>query len=90
MFQTLRIVFTILSALCVLAVMPVGAFVGLPYALICVAAAFVFYVVMLYFKTKQEQSNLENAPPTPDFFSTPSDSEQKVSENEQKSGKIDK
>lgn len=74
MFQTLRIIFTILSALCVAVVLPVGAFAGLTYALIFVALAFVFFVVMLFFKNKQEELETERTTEKPDFITNSTDS----------------
>lgn len=82
MFQTLRIIFTLLSALCVALVLPVGAFAGLTYALICVALAFVFFVIMLYFKSKQEQSNPDDAP-TPDFMKSEPNPDGKTTNNDE-------
>ncbi|MBE5753676.1 MAG: hypothetical protein E7343_06425 [Clostridiales bacterium] len=86
MFKTLRILFTLLSALCVAIVLPVGTFLGLTYALICVALAFVFFVLMLYFKGKHEETLTENQTPTVDFLDSPSKNENKA-ENLEKSDK---
>ena len=67
MLVKLRIIFTILSAVCAAAVVPVGTFFGLIGALICVVAAIMFFVIMLGFKSKQETK--ENPPQQqPDFF----------------------
>jgi hypothetical protein len=67
MLVKLRIIFTILSAICAAAVVPVGTFFGLIGALICIVAAIMFFCIMLGFKSKQEQ--LENPPEQkPDFF----------------------
>ncbi len=51
----LRIFFTIVSALCVAAVFPVGYLLGMEWALCLVIAAILFFVVMLFFKAKQEK-----------------------------------
>ena len=53
MHKFLRIFFTILSALCVAAVLPVGAFLGFTWAIILAAGAFLFYLLMLTFKQAQ-------------------------------------
>ena len=67
MLVKLRIIFTILSAVCAAAVVPVGTFCGFIGAMICIVAAFMFFVVMLGFKNKQEQQ--ENPPAQqPDFL----------------------
>ena len=65
MFKTLRIICTIISALCAAAVLPIGAFFDIPWALLCVAAAFLFYLAMLFFKQQQEkkESEAQNANP---------------------------
>lgn len=60
MLVKLRIVFTVLSALCAAAVVPVGTFFGFIGAMICIVAALMFFVIMLGFKNKQEA--LENPP----------------------------
>ena len=66
MYQTLRIIFTILSALCVTVVLPVGALLGLTWAIGCAVGAFIFFVIMLFFKQKQEESNPQTQ--EPDFM----------------------
>lgn len=72
MLLKLRILFTILSAVCIAAVFPVGAFFGFIWALVPVIAALAFYAVMLVCKNKQEeQENREKngeQPPSGDFF----------------------
>ncbi len=81
MFQTLRILFTILSAICIAVVIPVGAIGGFVWAVLCAVAAFVFFLIMLYFKRKQEELDPENQNPQPDFFSP----EQKNEQNDEQS-----
>lgn len=67
MLVKLRIIFTILSAICAAAVVPIGTFFGLIGAIICIVLAVMFFVVMLGFKNKQETK--ENPPEErPDFF----------------------
>ena len=86
MFKTLRILFTLLSALCVAIVLPVGTFFGLTYALICVALAFVFFVSMLYFKGKHEETTNENQTPSADFLDSSSENTNTL-DNSEKSDK---
>ncbi|MBR2341388.1 MAG: hypothetical protein IKA72_03155 [Clostridia bacterium] len=54
LYLNLRILFTVLSALCVAAVIPMGVAVGLMGSLIFAGLAFMFYLVMLTFKLKHE------------------------------------
>ena len=54
MYLKLRIRFTILSALCVAAVVPLGAFLGWTWAGLSAVAAFCFYLVMRICKVNQE------------------------------------
>ncbi len=61
MLVKLRIFFTILSAICVAAVIPVGALLGFPWAITCVVLAFALFMIVLLLKSKQE--SLENPPP---------------------------
>lgn len=53
-----RIVFTILSALCLGALIPLGIFAW-QYAVICGLGAFLFFVLMLLCKQAQEQRELQ-------------------------------
>ncbi len=46
----LQIIFTIISALFIAAVLPIGAFFGWTYAIICALGAVFFYVAMLHCK----------------------------------------
>ena len=55
MFLKLRIIFTVLSAICLAAALPVGAFLDLYWALGAVAAAGVFFFLMLICKQEQEK-----------------------------------
>ena len=59
MYKVLRILFTILSALCVTAAFIVGAYLGLPWVIISALSAFSFFMLMLICKQKQEA--LDNA-----------------------------
>ena len=60
MYLKLRVLFAILSALCVAATIPVGVAVGFTGAVVCAALAFLFYLVMLTFKLKQESLDGES------------------------------
>ena len=51
----LRITFTIISALFIAAVIPVGAALGWDYAVYCVLGACAFFVLMLICKQAQEK-----------------------------------
>ena len=54
MFKTLRIIFTVISALFAAAVFPIGFFGGLTWALAAAVIAFVFFGLMLLCKQSQE------------------------------------
>ena len=54
MFLYLRIVFSILSALFVAAIAPVGALLSLPWAGACLLGAFFFFGLTLLCKQRQE------------------------------------
>ncbi|MBR2023388.1 MAG: hypothetical protein IJ996_02580 [Clostridia bacterium] len=56
MLTVLQIVFTILSVLCVTAVIPIGTFFGFANSVFCVLGACVFFVLMLLCKNKREQN----------------------------------
>ena len=62
----LQIIFTVLSALCLFALLPAGTFGGLPYFLSFAGAAIIFFLLMLLCKkirTKKEPQENE-----PDFL----------------------
>ena len=70
--SVLRIIFTVLSALCLAALLPAGTFGGLPYALACAGGAGLFFLLMLL--CKKLQSKKEPQEPQADFLSNdPSD-----------------
>ena len=46
----LQIIFTILSALCLAALLPAGTFGGMPYFLVCAGGAGVFFLLVLLCK----------------------------------------
>ena len=58
--KTLRILFTVLSAACIAAFLPVGSLASWGYAAICAAGAFCFFALMLL--CKQSQNNAERTP----------------------------
>ncbi|MBQ8320437.1 MAG: hypothetical protein IJX81_06115 [Clostridia bacterium] len=66
--KTLRILFTVLCAVCLAAIFPIGTFWEMGYALIALAAAGVFFLAMLYCKRKQESAEKGEQEPQPDFF----------------------
>ena len=54
MFLYLRIIFSILSALCVAALVPLGALVGWAWAGACLLGTFLFFGLTLLCKQSQE------------------------------------
>lgn len=78
MFFRLRIIFTVISAVFVAAVLPVGAWLGFIPAIACAAAAATCYVLMLLFK--QEQLKRE---PQPDEIPDTTDERQAHPESEE-------
>lgn len=73
MFRKLRIACTIISAVFVAFVIPVGAIFDWIWAIVCAAVAFAFYGLMLYFKRKQIEIEGE------EDFSAPAPSEKEAS-----------
>ena len=55
MFLKLRIVFTVLAALCLVVILPAGALFGKIWFLVFGGAAAVFFFAMLICKQKQEE-----------------------------------
>lgn len=55
MYLKLRILFTILSVLCAVALFPIGTFFGLTAAIICFLVGALFAALMVLCKQKQEQ-----------------------------------
>lgn len=62
MFKTLRILFTILSAICIALIIPVGAFFGWFWAIAGALLAVLFFVIMLIFKQSHERQEQTNVP----------------------------
>ena len=77
--KTLRILFTVLSALCVAAFLPVGSLAGWSYAAICAAGALCFFALMLL--CKQSQTNAERAPRALSESEQPKNEQEKAKEN---------
>jgi hypothetical protein len=74
MWKILRMICTVLSAVCLAALLPVGAFGDLPWVMgIGIGAAF-FFVAMLFCKSKQEEQ--ENPPEQKPDFLAPTHNEQ--------------
>ena len=65
MYKNLRIIFTILSAICVAAVLPVGAFLNFTWAIITALVAFLLYLLMMACKQAQEKQDAANEKNTP-------------------------
>ena len=71
MFKTLRIIFTVISALFAAAVFPIGFFGGLTWALASAVIAFLFFGLMLLCKQSQEaqearETKKNTSSPSPD------------------------
>ena len=62
--KTLRIICTVICALALAAIFPVGTFLGLPYVLGLVLLGGVSFLLMLIFKNRQEAAE-EKRNPTP-------------------------
>lgn len=68
MYLKLRILFTILSAVCLAVVIPATALFGWLWLGVFGGGAALFYLLMLYFKRLQEAQESKNAEPEPDFL----------------------
>ena len=72
MMKTLRIIFTILCAVCLAALYPVGVFLDMPFVFGVVAIGGTSFMLMLWCKKKQEiaESKEQGTPAKPvgDFF----------------------
>ena len=66
MYKILRMIFSIVSAVFVAAVFPVGALVNWSAAIVCALAAFLFFGLTLLCKQKQEAEESKLAPPYED------------------------
>ena len=70
MWKILRIVFTVLCAVCLILLFPVGALGDFPWVLGIGLATAVFFAAMLFCKSKQEQLEQPHEP-KPDFLNPP-------------------
>lgn len=70
MMKTLRIIFTILCAICLAAAMPLGTFFDWLWALPCLLLAGIFFMLMWICKSAQEAKEAKQNPTAPqgDFF----------------------
>lgn len=75
MYLKFRIIFTILSVLCVAALLPVGAFLGFGWAGLCAVLALLFFGLMMLCKQNQaieerkkqrEEEKNDKEPQTPE------------------------
>ena len=68
--KTLRIIFTILCAICLAVAMPLGTFFDWLWALPCLLLAGIFFMLMWICKGAQENQERKQTPPAPqgDFF----------------------
>ncbi len=64
MYKFLRILFTVLSALCVTAAFIVGAYLDLAWVIASALSAFLFFMLMLLCKQKQEETEKSQSVPT--------------------------
>lgn len=66
MYAKLRILFTILSAICIAAAIPLGIFFDLPAVILSILGALVFLGLMLLCKSRAEdmQQKADPQPPT--------------------------
>ena len=74
MYLKLRVLFTILSALCLAVILPAAAMGGLTYLIIFGGSALAFFLAMLICKQKQEE--LEPPKPEDEDTEIPTDSEE--------------
>ncbi len=81
--KKLRILFTVLSALCLACLLPAGTLGGLPCFLSFAGAAALFFLLMLLCKRSQNKDQ----PPEPDFLQNKSD---KKSDKANKSSSTDR
>ncbi len=74
--KILRIIFTLLCAVCLLAVFPIGTFFDFGYAMIVLLFAGVFFLGMLFCKNRQERNEAKGENSEPDFLN-PAEDEKK-------------
>lgn len=77
MYLKLRILFTVLAALCLASAIPVGIFFGFGWAGLCGFCALLFFGVMLLCKQSQEMQESKDQPKPTDFFNPDGDKKDK-------------
>lgn len=83
--KILRIAFTIVSAIFIAAVIPVGALYSWTAAIVCGIGAFLFFGLMLLCKQRQEEN--ERLPRHNDFAGTSPETEKKDNDGENGAGR---
>lgn len=68
MLKKLRIIFTIIAAAFLVAILPASTFWDWVGVIICIAGAALFWILMLLCKDAQEKQENKSQPPTGDFF----------------------
>lgn len=68
MLKTLRIVFTIIAAAFLVAILPASTFWDWVGVIICIAGAALFWILMLLCKSAQEKQEHKDDPTPGDFF----------------------
>ena len=68
MFKTLRIIFTVICALFLAAILPAGIFFDWVGITVCFLGALLSFGLMLLFKQEQERKEDEKKPQEPSFF----------------------
>jgi fatty acid desaturase len=68
MLKTLRIVFTIIAAAFLVAILPASSFWDWVGVIICIAGAALFWMLMLVCKSAQEKQEHKDEPKPGDFF----------------------
>ena len=76
MLLRLRVIFTVISAVFLAAVFPVGIFLDWPWAVACALCAGLIFVLMWVCKKKQEEKDPATDEPQPDFFTPKSEKTQ--------------
>ncbi len=65
MFKTLRIICCVICALILAATVFIFVYLGMIWGFVSLAAAAIFFGLMLFFKGKQEQEERKQNPPSP-------------------------
>ena len=82
MFLKLRIIFTILSTICLAAIIPIGTLWDFTPAIISAAIGGVFFLLMLVCKSKQEKQENPPAPQSKaDFFNPANNTDEADKQN---------